>query len=131
MIISFAWTTSAFMAKRKTCTRRDWDDNYALRWKKDSVHQAVNRQLRYGGKFIGKIRLTETPYKELTSNAPLSDYYAEGFDYLQLNGHKVNGMTPNELWVEWQCLNPVELWVVRFEILEVYSDNDSTALIES
>lgn len=32
MIVSFAWTTGAFLAGRKSRTRREWDDAYARRF---------------------------------------------------------------------------------------------------
>lgn len=31
--ISFAWTTDALLAGRKTCTCRDWERDYAERFK--------------------------------------------------------------------------------------------------
>lgn len=115
-IISFAWTTPAIRARRKTCTRRDWNDNYAQRFQKGEFIAAYDRSPRYGGHQIAVIRLTDKPYKEATCKAPPQDWEAEGFAYLSSIGAKVNGLTPVELWQRW-LHSDKKLWVVRFEIV--------------
>ena len=52
-IISFAWTTEALLAGIKTCTRRDWNDDYARRFKNGEFCQAFDRNPRAGGKRVG------------------------------------------------------------------------------
>lgn len=86
LIISFAWTTPALLADRKTRTRRDWDDNYAKKFKKGILVAAYDRSPRVGGKQIGVIELTEIPYKEATCKAPPEDWEREGLAYLESNG---------------------------------------------
>ena len=115
-IISFAWTTPALLAGRKTCTRREWDDGYARRFHAGDLIAAYDKSPRSGGKQVATIRLTSNPYKALTSDMPDSDWEAEGFAYLTEIGAKVNGHTPRELWDDWHR-RPVTLWVVRFELV--------------
>lgn len=64
------------------------------------------------------IRLTCDPYQQSTRNLPEDDWQAEGFDYLEEIGAKVNGVSPRALWRAWQVW-PRVLWVVRFELVEV------------
>ena len=113
-IISFAWTTPAIKVKVKTCTRRDWDDGYASRFNKGDLMAGYDRNPRFKGSQITTIRLTEKPYKERYCDAPLGDWYAEGFEYLESIGAKVHGFTPEQLWLQWMEDNTI-CWVVRFE----------------
>lgn len=113
-IISFAWTTPAIRARVKTCTRRDWTDDYASRFKEGEICLAYDKSPRYGGKPICKIRIIEQPYKESTLKLCPSDWEDEGFDYLKAIGAKVNGMTPEQLWDYW-INNDLTKWVIRFE----------------
>jgi len=117
-IISFAWTTPAVLAKRKTCTRRDWNDQYAESFQTGELLAGYNRSQRYGGHQIAVVKLTQRPYKEPLRNAPDSDWEAEGFAYLTEIGAKVNGITPRELWDMWKQTWDTE-WVIRFEIIEL------------
>jgi len=83
MILSFAWTTTAFLAGRKTCTRRDWADRTMLAWQHawdrgDLVHDAVDKLLFRGGKRIGRLKLTCRPYRERLGDMPERDLAAEG-----------------------------------------------------
>ena len=115
-IISFAWTTPALLAGRKTVTRREWDDSYASRFGEGEPVAVYDRSPRYGGKQVATIQLTRVPYRESTRDAPDSDYEAEGFAYLDSIGAKVDGLAPWTLWQTWK-LEPRTLWVVRFKLL--------------
>ncbi|MBW2053822.1 MAG: ASCH domain-containing protein [Deltaproteobacteria bacterium] len=42
-IVSFAWTTEALLAGRKTVTRRCWNERYAGRFKSGDLVQAYDR----------------------------------------------------------------------------------------
>jgi len=77
-IISFAWTTNAFLAGNKTETRRDWDDKYARSFHKGDIVQAYDKNPRAGGKLIGFIRLTEDPFKQWLHDMTDADEIAEG-----------------------------------------------------
>lgn len=83
IIIAFAWTTAAFEAGVKFCTRRDWDDDYATRFHMGMVAQAWDYGPRNGGKVKGLIRLTVKPYKENTANMPDEDYENEGLGWME------------------------------------------------
>jgi len=126
--ISFAWTTPALLAGRKTVTRREWDDRYAAQFRAGDLVAAYDRQPRYGGKAVAHIRLTETPYRESTALLPDEDWVGEGFAYLESIGRKVNGLTPRELWEAWR-LEPAILYVIRFELVEVVAER-GTRLVE-
>lgn len=117
-IISFAWTTPAFLAGAKSVTRRDWDDDYARRFKVGQVITGYNKSPRFGGERIGIIRLTQDPVKESTALAPQEDYAREGFSYLQRFGISLRGRMPGALWADWMK-NPQNLYVVRFEIITI------------
>lgn len=120
-IISFAWTTPALLAGQKTVTRRDWNDRYAGTFLAGERVAAWDRQPRYGGKQVAVIQLTVAPLKQGTGAAslPKEDWWREGFDYLQKLGAKVDGLEPKALWRAWQ-LHPRAMWVVRFELVEVF-----------
>ena len=114
-IISFAWTTPALLAGRKTCTRRDWMADYAQRFTVGELVAAYDRSPRAGGKQVAVIRLTADPI--LSNELPAKDWAAEGFDYLEEIGAKVNGNTPLQLWDAWFKTKPYQ-WIVRFEVVE-------------
>lgn len=116
-IISFAWTTPALMAGRKTVTRREWSEGYARRFHADEEVAAYDRNPRHGGRQVATIRLTRDPYRESTRSAPEEDYEGEGFAFLQEQGVKVDGLPPRVLWRAWH-LYPQEMWVIRFEVVE-------------
>jgi len=126
-MISFAWTTPALLADRKRVTRRDWSPEYAKRFREGDLVAACDRQPRFRGKQVATIRLTCNPYRQSTLLAPESDYYYEGFAYLEQLGAKVNGLAPAELWRQWKE-HPIELYVVRFELVEVINGNKRDAL---
>lgn len=120
LIISFAWTVPAILAGRKSCTRRDWNESYARKFRKGDIVQAWDKNPRNGGRQIGTIRLTADPYNELLSEAPEADWEAEGFAYLTEIGCTVNGRAPVEFWNGWKASSD-KLWVIRFEIVEVFN----------
>lgn len=69
MIVSFAWTTNAFLSGIKTETRRFWDEAYMERWyrsvvKDNNIFQAYDKSPRFKGKLIGYAKLLEKPYRE-------------------------------------------------------------------
>jgi len=83
MILSFAWTTEALLAGRKTCTRRRWSSRHYGAWRQAwregrREHQAWDKSPRAGGKRVGPIRLTCEPYKERLGDMPEGDVEAEG-----------------------------------------------------
>ena len=117
MIVSFAWTTPAFLAERKSVTRRQWDDAYAMRFKPGSIHQAYDKSPRNGGKQIGQIRIRSVA-KEPISRMSDSDYEAEGFKYMEECGLKIWGLTPRHAFQEWR-VSGESYWVIRFEILSL------------
>lgn len=49
-IISFGWTWPALVAKSKTVTRWDWDEDYARRFHKGDIVLAYDRSPRLGGR---------------------------------------------------------------------------------
>ena len=117
-IISFAWTTPALLAGRKTVTRRAWSPRWAATFKAGELVAAYDRQPRFRGHQVATIRLTQAPYVESTAFAPEDDWEGEGFAYLTDTGAKVDGLEPAVLWRAWH-LQPQLLYVVRFELVEV------------
>lgn len=83
MIISFGWTTSAFLAGDKTCTRRQWSPRHMAAWQKAYdqgrlIHDAWDKNPRCRGQRIGQIRLACRPYYERLADMHPDDLAAEG-----------------------------------------------------
>jgi len=83
MILSFAYTTDAFLADEKTATRRHWAERTLRMWQKAwdeerLEHDAWDKSPRYGGRKIGRLKLTHRPYLEALGDMPESDLAAEG-----------------------------------------------------
>lgn len=116
--ISFAWTTPALLARRKTCTRRDWKPEWAAKFAAGELVEATDRQLRFGGRRVAIIRLDRAPYLESTADMPDSDFEAEGFPYLAAIGARIGGLSPQQLWAKWRE-HPQPLFVVRFTVEQV------------
>ena len=115
MVISFAWTSPALVAGKKTVTRRDWKRDHAAKFRKGDVVTAYNKSPRAGGKPIAKIQLTADPYLEPTSKMTLESYQREGLTWLHEHGHHV----PRDLWFNaWRDLDEL-VYVIEFELLEV------------
>ena len=84
MIISFGWTADLLPPKgTKDTTRRIWHPRTLASWQRAwdegrLTHDAVDRNLAYGGKRIGKITLIERPYLESLFKMPAADLVREG-----------------------------------------------------
>lgn len=81
--LSFHKTKNEFIEGIKTVTRRDWKPRYLRMWQNfwDTgrlIHTGLDRDLRYGGKPIGKFDLTCRPYFEPLKDMPQEDLVAEG-----------------------------------------------------
>lgn len=135
-IISFAWTTPAFVARRKTVTRRDWRPEYAARWTAGDLFSAYDRQPRHGGEEIGVGRLIATPYLQHVRDMPESDYEAEGFDYLEEHPElmpakwKKESMSMRDRWMWWRASDE-RLWVVRFKVIIVSPSKHNTLIAKA
>lgn len=116
-IISFAWTSGAFEAGRKTVTRRRWKDIYAKLFKAGDICQAYDKSPRCGGKRIGYLRI-ESVTEERMRDMPDSDFEAEGFAFLEEIGATIWGMPPREAF-DWWRRQDEEPYVVRFRIVEI------------
>ena len=116
MIISFAWTTDALLAGRKTCTRRDWNREYAAKFVKGTVADAYDRLPRVHGKPVGKVEIQRPPYPERLRDIPDSDYEAEGLKFMEEKGLLIRGITPREWFDNWRASDQV-LFVVRFALV--------------
>lgn len=138
-IISFAHTTPALLAGRKTVTRREWKHSWAMKFSAGDYIQAYDKDPRYGGRKVAIIQLTVKPYLQDLIRMPFSDYECEGFKYMDENpklmkkflGRDYNpdgdirdengyrNMRHNFLC--WKLTNPgASLWVVRFRLIEIF-----------
>ena len=77
-IVSFARTTAALKARRKTVTRREWKDSHAARFQPGELVQAWSASPHRGGKPVGIIRVKSIT-REPTHLIPDTDWEAEGF----------------------------------------------------
>jgi len=114
MIISFAWTTAALLAGRKSRTRRYWKPEYAARFKPGSLHDAYDRSPRYHGKKVGTVQITRRPYQQHTSKMTEEDYEAEGFKWMEENNKRIRFTTPRAFFEGWK-LNGQVVYVVDFQ----------------
>lgn len=121
MIISFAHTTPALLAGRKTVTRRAWAPRHARTFTAGLVVDAWDQLPRVrGSRRVARTRLTHDAYEEPVALMPDSDYEAEGFAYL------ADALPPWEWAIDysrdgfdrWRASGAI-LWVVRFTLLEV------------
>ena len=71
--ISFSWTSAALLAGHKTVTRRDWDADYARRFRAGREVIAYDKLPRNGGKPIARLRLTDDARYEPDAAAPDSE----------------------------------------------------------
>jgi len=132
--ISFAWTSPALLAGRKTCTCRDWGDDYARRFRAGDVIAAYDRSPRYGGTQIATLRLThDATHGRLIDVLGGFDaaYEAEGFawgdeqvaagnEQMRKAIERNLGVEPGETLRDWLHQTAmVREWIVRFEVVEV------------
>lgn len=83
MNLSFAWTSEAYQAGRKTCTRRLWSDRTLRTWQRAwdqgrRRHKAWDRSPRFKGACIGEFELTARPERQRLADMPEADLQAEG-----------------------------------------------------
>lgn len=130
-IISFAWTTDALRAGRKTATCRDWSPEYARRFRAGDLVAAYDRQPRFKGRQVGTIRLTHDATHGNWRDILVDPYEQEGFRFYDeqiaagnLDARKAvnrglhipDGMTIRE-WLDRQP--GWGEWVIRFDLVEV------------
>lgn len=130
-IISMAYTAPAVIARRKTVTRRQWNDRYAKTFRAGEIVAAYDKSPRFGGKKIAEIELTHAPYKMPLSQMPDDDYEAEGFAYLHetgtaappSSGFRDFSMSSFETW----RASGGDVWVVRFQVVSVVGEQTREA----
>jgi len=116
-IMSFAWTSPALLAGRKSRTRRSWDDEYAARFKTGDMVQAWDKSPRFKGKRIAIIQILGVR-KEDIFRMPAEDYEREGFAYFAEQGMRIRGQVPQEAFAEWQRAGG-DYYVVDFQIMSI------------
>ncbi len=92
MIISFAWTTEAFLSGQKTATRRFWDAGYMEMWWRNVVKdkhcaQAWDRSPRFKGQKIGVIHIPVKPFPQPLAEMAEADFVEEGSRWRGEDGH--------------------------------------------
>lgn len=109
MIISMAYTTPAFVAGRKTITRRSWTFAHARAVDAAGKFDAYSRDPRYKGEFIGEAKLTDkVKLRRISEDSAEKIYIEEGFAYLD----DKDG-TLRKLVDEWRKTDEA-YWEVRF-----------------
>lgn len=120
MIVSFAWTTPALLAYRKSVTRRAWKTRFA-RQIHVGAHQAYNKLARNHGRQVATIHVLQEPYLERMGDIPDSDYEAEGFSFFEEHPELLPASAPWsvmnwDVFNHWRYSDPDrELWVLRFQ----------------
>jgi len=113
MIVSFAWTAPAFIADRKSVTRREWSFDYAQHFIPGTVHKAYSKQPRFGGKPIGLLEVLCISYENIQDMAD-EDFEYEGFKYMEEQGLKIWRKEPRVAFDDWRAAEAY-YWVLRFE----------------
>ena len=120
-IISFAWTTPALLAGRKTVTRRTWTPGYAAGFEAGDMVQAYDKSPRNGGRRVAIILLTADPDWAPMRLIPDADYEAEGFRFYEEYPEMMPLAAP---WpsMDWDVFNawrsqPTSMYVVRFKVV--------------
>lgn len=130
IIVSFGWTWPAFVARHKTVTRRDWAESHARKFQVGAEFKAYDRLPRASGKPIGIGRITESVVREPLSQMPATDYEAEGFAFLAAHPELLPELAHRDAWFREGCSrqafeayknNPESLYVVRFEVIEIFA----------
>ncbi len=123
-IISMAWTSSAFRAGRKFCTRRSWATRYAMSFTPGEHVQVWEKSQRIpSAKRIGVISLEARPLLEDIADAPDEDYEREGFAFYHEHPELLPRSAPWpdcswDTWLTWKQTGG-ELWVIRFQIVTI------------
>jgi len=122
LIISFAYTTPALLAGRKSVTRREWTVKHGELFRGGLMCQAWDRSPRYGGKHVGDIQLERDASESSLFSMTDDDYEAEGFAYLhehpefwRKDGFGDFGRDKFDAW----RLSGGHVWVVRFRLVRV------------
>ncbi len=109
MIISFAQTIPAVLDQSKTVTRRFWDDGYAKRFSKGTMHDAWDRSPRTRkGKRRGRIIILKDPYKEPLGMMSDEHFEREGGKRFWKN---------KEEFIEMMGGAEAAPWVIEFELV--------------
>jgi hypothetical protein len=128
--ISFSWTSAALVAGHKTVTRRVWDERYAIGFHQGDMVEAFDRQPRYGGTCIARIRVQRLTY-EAMSVMPDYDYEGEGHAFYdahpefapkQISGQRVLPGQFSRLSFDFWRRNGTSMWVLRFSLEEIETD---------
>lgn len=116
-IISFAKTTPALLAGRKTVTRRAWTAKHAAIFHAGDLCQAWDHVPRVKGAHrVGTIELISDPWwEEPSARVPFMEYDREGFSYLAERGQFVGELLA--LWARWRAQGSDGLWVVEFRLI--------------
>ena len=119
-IISYAWTTPAVVARRKTRTRRSWSPSYADKFRENSICQAYDKGPRVGGKLIDYILIVRKPWIQNTRDLSEEDYELEGFACLDEYGFfckGLNGLSGREFLDQWKKAAE-DVYVVDFRYVD-------------
>jgi hypothetical protein len=125
MILSFGYTSPAFLAGEKTVTRRDWSLRTVAAYLKGEsldvatgrliggvIHQAWDKVPHAGGRKIGLIRLTHVPVCRPLSEMTEQDFADEGFEWFSQHPEvDLPAAAKAQLWYP----RAGESWRVAFE----------------
>jgi len=118
----------AFVARRKSVTRRTWSGKTAAQYYKGLTFQAFDTAPFRGGRKIGEARVTADPFRQRLSLAPDEDYEAEGFAYFHEHPNLIPARAAKEVWAQEGCSfaafdrwrqTDAEVWVCPFEITKI------------
>ena len=130
-IISFSWTSPALITDNKSCTRRDWDPDYAETFRTGQILYAYDRSPRAHGNRIATIQLKQQPVWQPLNEMPDDDYVNEGFAWMFAHpdvlpktieqtprDHFVRSVCSREGFERWRQSGEF-MWTIRFALIEL------------
>ena len=130
LILSFARTTAALIARRKTVTRREWSDRQFDMFRRKLAEamaagepglmvQAWSASPHRKGKRVAII-LVKSVERGRTQDIPKSDWEGEGFAYMVEHGILIDrDLDCAELWDLWRNDQELVTAVIRFDVVSI------------
>jgi len=114
--VSIGWLGEAAISGFKKLTLQPWTAVKAAQYEKGDLVDLFDKPPSSGGKKLGIVRITQTPYQIRTNELTKSDFSAMGFDYLRSKGIKSpTGQTIGEIEEELEN-KPSRMWAIHFTI---------------
>lgn len=121
--ISLGWLSEMAVNELKKLTLQPWTSIEAAQYEKGDLLDLFTKPPSSGGKKLGIVRITQTPFQIRTDELTKSDLSAMGFDYLKATMQRSpGGQTAEEIEEELKN-KPTKLWAVHFHLEQLTDPN--------